>query len=76
MTAFRIAVWIALAFGGLGIGGGFVQPKAGSCMDPDGGHCPAKSIGDIVWADEADATAPSGGATADAGSHIDPLGGY
>jgi len=29
MTAFRIAVWLALAFGGLGLGVGGVQPKDG-----------------------------------------------
>lgn len=79
MTAFRIAVWIALALGGFGIGGfgigGVVQPKAGCCMDPDGRPCAAKSTGEVVWADGAH-DAPSGSATADAGSGIDPLGGF
>ena len=74
MTAFRIALWFALAFGGLGLGVGGVQPKDGCGLDPNGRPCPTKSTGEIVWADEAHAT-PSGGANADAGSHIDPNGG-
>ena len=71
MTAFRIAVWIALAFGGFGVSSGVIQPKNGCSIDPNG--CPPKSTGEIVWADEA--SAPPPGATADAGSHIDPNGG-
>ena len=61
MTAFRIAVWLALAFGGLGLGVGGVQPKDGCGLDPNGRPCPTKSTGEIVWAD--------------GGSHIDPNGG-
>ncbi len=59
MTAFRIAVWIALAFGGCGIGAGAIQPKQGCGIDPNG-NC-TSSTGEIAWAD--------------GGSHIDPNGG-
>jgi hypothetical protein len=72
MTAFRMAVWIALALGGFGVGNGFIQKTDGGCHIDPNGLC-TKSTGEIAWADEAHAT--SGGATADRGSGIDPLGG-
>jgi len=71
MTAFRIAVWIALALGGFGIGGGGIQPKQGCFIDPNGGPC---TKGEIAWADEAHHAPRPNAATADAGSSIDPNG--
>ncbi|HEV8240557.1 MAG TPA: hypothetical protein VGS57_14405 [Thermoanaerobaculia bacterium] len=64
MTAFRIAVWIALALGGLGLGTGLgtgaVQPKKGCSIDPNGGPTCTNSTGEIVWADEGSSIDPNG----------------
>jgi len=57
MTAFRIAVWIALAFGGLGLGTGVIQPKKGCGIDPNG-NC-LSSTGDT--ADAGSHIDPNGG---------------
>ena len=60
MTAFRIAVWFALALAGLGLGTGIVQPKRGCGIDPNGnGICPS-STGEIVWADAGSSIDPDG----------------